>query len=74
MSLLDQFFVYHPDPWEEGDWSAVGGVPLEDVWFQAGDGTKLFGWYAESSATTAVLLWGIGNWSALVLRMVLTVR
>ena len=28
MSLLDQFFVYHPHPWEEGDWSAVGGVPL----------------------------------------------
>jgi hypothetical protein len=40
MSLLDQFFVYHPEPWKEGDWSAAGGVPLEDVWFQAADGTK----------------------------------
>ena len=46
MSLLDQFFVYHPEPWKEGDWSAAGGMPLEDVWFQAADGTKLFGWYA----------------------------
>lgn len=61
MSLLDQFFVYHPHPWEERDWSAVGGVPLEDVWFQTADGTKLFGWYAESSATSAVLLWCHGN-------------
>ena len=36
-------------------------MPLEDVWFQAADGTKLFGWYAESSATPAVLLWCHGN-------------
>ncbi len=61
MSLLDQFFVYHPHPWKEGDWSAAGGVPLEDVWFQAADGTKLFGWYAEQSAGSAVLLWCHGN-------------
>ena len=61
MSLLDQFFVYHPHRWEEGNWSATSGVPLEDVWFQAADGTKLFGWYAESSATPAVLLWCHGN-------------
>ena len=61
MSLLDQFFVYHPHPWEERDWAAAGGVPLEDVWFQAADGTKLFGWYAENAATSAVLLWCHGN-------------
>jgi hypothetical protein len=28
MSLLDQFFIYHPHPWEEGDWSAVGGYAV----------------------------------------------
>lgn len=61
MNLLDQFFVYHPHPWEERDWSTAAGVPLEDVWFQSADGTKLFGWYAEHTATSAVLLWCHGN-------------
>ncbi|GMV51515.1 MAG: putative peptidase [Nitrospira sp. OLB3] len=61
MSLLDQFFVYHPHPWEERDWAARSGLPLEEVWFPAADGTKLFGWYVEGAATSAVLLWCHGN-------------
>ena len=69
MSLFDQFFVYHPDPWEEGDWSAAGGVPLQEVWFQATDGTKLFGWYAEQSAGSAVVLWCHGNAGNMVHRL-----
>jgi len=69
MSLLDQFFVYHPDPWKEGDWSAAAGMPLEDVWFQAADGTKLFGWYAEQSAASPVLLWCHGNAGNMVHRL-----
>jgi fermentation-respiration switch protein FrsA (DUF1100 family) len=69
MSLLDQFFVYHPEPWKEGDWSAAGGVPLEDVWFQAPDGTKLFGWYAEQSAASPVLLWCHGNAGNMIHRL-----
>ena len=69
MSLLDQFFVYHPHPWEERDWSAAAGVPLEDVWFQAADGTKLFGWYAEQSAGSAVLLWCHGNAGNMIHRL-----
>ncbi|WHZ24057.1 MAG: Hydrolase, alpha/beta fold family [Nitrospira sp.] len=69
MSLLDQFFVYHPHPWEERDWSAVSGLPLEEVWFQAADGTKLFGWYAERSATSAVLLWCHGNAGNMIHRL-----
>ena len=50
ISILDQFFVYHPEPWEDRDWKAASGLPLEDVWFQAADGMKLFGWYVESRA------------------------
>lgn len=69
MSLLDQFFVYHPHPWEERDWSAASGVPLEDVWFQAADGTRLFGWYAEHTATSAVLLWCHGNAGNMIHRL-----
>ncbi len=61
MGLLDSFFVYHPHPWDERDWAKLSGVPLEDVWFPATDGTKLFGWYAEATATSAVLLWCHGN-------------
>ena len=69
MSLLDQFFVYHPDPWQDRDWARLSGVPLEDVWFQSADGTKLFGWYVESSATDAVLLWCHGNAGNIINRL-----
>ena len=45
MTILDQFFVYHPEPWQDRDWARLSGLPLEDVWFQAADGARLFGWY-----------------------------
>ena len=61
MSLLDQLFVYHPHPWEDRDWARASGLPLEDVGFASADGTKLFGWYVESTAASAVLLWCHGN-------------
>jgi len=69
MSLLDQFFVYHPDPWKEEDWRARSGLPLEDVWFQSSDGTKLFGWYVENAATSAVVLWFHGNAGNIIHRL-----
>lgn len=61
MSLLDQFFIYHPDSWQDKDWRAASGLPLEDVWFQSTDGTKLFGWYVEAPADRPVILWCHGN-------------
>lgn len=69
MSLLDQLVVYHPEPWQDRDWRAVSRLPLEDVWFQAADGTKLFGWYVEASATSAVLLWCHGNAGNIINRL-----
>lgn len=69
MSLLDQFFVYHPDPWKDQDWKARSGLPLEDIWFQSSDGTKLFGWYVEAAATSAVLLWCHGNAGNIINRL-----
>ena len=69
MSVLDQFFVYHPSPWEERDWSVAAGVPLEDIWFQSADGTQLFGWYTEQSAASPVLLWCHGNAGNMVHRL-----
>lgn len=69
MSLLDQLFVYHPDPWQDRDWAKISGLPLEDVWFPAADGTKLFGWYVESAGTPAVLLWCHGNAGNIINRL-----
>ena len=69
MSLLDQLFVYHPDPWIDQDWKARSGLPLEEVWFQASDGTKLFGWYVENAATSAVILWCHGNAGNIINRL-----
>jgi uncharacterized protein len=69
MSLLDQFFVYHPDPWKDQDWKAYSGLPLEDVWFQSSDGTKLFGWYVEHAASSAVVLWCHGNAGNIINRL-----
>jgi fermentation-respiration switch protein FrsA (DUF1100 family) len=61
MSVLDQFFVYHPHPWEDRDWAAHSGLPLQDVWFESADGIKLFGWYVEQPSPSAMLLWCHGN-------------
>ena len=57
MSLLDQCFVYHPEPWQDRDWAGLSGLPLEEVWFQAADGARLFGWYAEAQGDQTVRLY-----------------
>lgn len=69
MSILDQFFVYHPEPWDDRDWKGASGLPLEDVWFQSADGIKLFGWYVEARADAGVLLWCHGNAGSVVHRL-----
>jgi fermentation-respiration switch protein FrsA (DUF1100 family) len=69
MSILDQFFVFHPDPWKDRDWKALSGLPLEEVWFTAADGTKLFGWYVEGPATSGVILWCHGNAGNIINRL-----
>jgi uncharacterized protein len=68
-NLLDQIFVFHPERWHEKDWRAASGLPLEDVWFQAADGTKLFGWYVEAGADSPVLIWCHGNAGNIVNRL-----
>ena len=56
MTILDQFFVYHPEPWQDRDWARLSGLPLEDLWFTAADGMRLFGWYVETQADRPVIL------------------
>jgi fermentation-respiration switch protein FrsA (DUF1100 family) len=68
-NFLDQFFVFHPEPWHDKDWRAASGLPLEDVWFQSADGTKLFGWYVEAGADRPVIIWCHGNAGNIVNRL-----
>ena len=68
-NILDQFFIFHPERWHEKDWRAASGLPLEDVWFQAADGTKLFGWYVEAQADSPVIIWCHGNAGNIVNRL-----
>lgn len=68
-NVLDQLFVYHPHPWIERDWARTSGLPLEDVWFQSQDGTKLFGWYVEAGPSAPVLLWCHGNAGNIIHRL-----
>jgi len=67
--MLDQLFVYHPAPWEERDWARLSGLPLEEVWFRAQDGTRLFGWYVQAKGSPAVLLWCHGNAGNIIHRL-----
>lgn len=67
--MLDQFFVYHPAPWEDRNWASLSGLPLQDVWFPAADGTKLFGWYVEAAPGAPVLLWCHGNAGNIIHRL-----
>ncbi|MBX3301465.1 MAG: alpha/beta hydrolase [Nitrospira sp.] len=69
MSFLDQFFVYHPEPWQDRDWARLSGLPLEDVWFQSSDGGQLFGWYVEATADRPVMLWCHGNAGNIINRL-----
>lgn len=68
-NFLDRLLVFHPDPWIERDWARVSGLPLEDVWFSAEDGTRLFGWYVGSRRSSALLLWCHGNAGNMIHRL-----
>ncbi len=59
--MLDQFFLYHPRPLADKRWASMSQLPLEDVWFHAADGTRLFGWFLQSSSQAPLFLWCHGN-------------
>src|SRR5690349_19890915 len=68
-NFLDRMFVFHPDPWIERDWARLIRVPLEDVWFAAEDGTRLFGWYGAARRPSAIMLWCHGNAGNMIHRL-----
>ena len=54
--------IYHPHKYPQGIWNPSSfNVKVEDVFFQAKDGTKLHGWYIPSANAQATLLWFHGN-------------
>jgi len=67
--VLDQLLVYHPSPWEDRDWARLSRLPLEEVWFKAHDGPRLFGWYVPATGLPAVLLWCHGNAGNIIHRL-----
>lgn len=69
MSLLDQFFVYHPEPWQDRAWARLSGLPFEDVWFRLLMGRDCSGWYAEAQVDRPVILWCHGNAGRIINRL-----
>lgn len=67
--MLDDRFVYFPTAWEDQDWHELSQLPLEETWFRAEDGTRLFGWYVEPLNAEAVLLWCHGNAGSIIHRL-----
>lgn len=67
--MLDRLFLYHPAPWEDRDWARLSGLPLEEAWFQAADGPRLFGWYVQAPQAQALLLWCHGNAGNIIHRL-----
>jgi fermentation-respiration switch protein FrsA (DUF1100 family) len=59
MSLVDAL-LFHPLRFPLGEWPARDPT-VEDVWFQAPDGIRLNGWFAESTRPRAVVLYAEGN-------------
>lgn len=58
--IFENSLIYFPARYPAGQWS-LPGVPIEDAWFQAADGTRLHGWYAEHKEPRAVVLFCHGN-------------
>ncbi len=68
-ALFDRCYVYFPTRWEAGDWAKQSGLPLEEVWFQASDGVKLYGWLVRSSDSPTTLLICHGNAGNIIHRL-----
>jgi uncharacterized protein len=60
--MLDHQYLYFPEPWDDSqDWKTLSGLPLEEVWLNASDGTRLFGWFLQAPGAREVMLWCHGN-------------
>jgi uncharacterized protein len=60
MTFLETWLVYPIPAVGSGDWHPAG-LEHEEVWFNAADGTKLFGWFAPQSHSKRAVLYCHGN-------------
>ena len=69
--MLDRQYVYFPTSWESRDWAQASGLPLEEVWFQAEDGIRLFGWFLAAAGRdpSPILIWAHGNAGNIIHRL-----
>ena len=58
--LFENFLIFFPSRYPEGDWQPQG-LTFEDAWFQAADGTRLHGWYLPCDKPRACVLFAHGN-------------
>ena len=57
---FERMLLFHPVRYPRGDWEA-DGLPIEDTWFQADDGTQLHGWFLGHPDPSGVALFIHGN-------------
>jgi fermentation-respiration switch protein FrsA (DUF1100 family) len=58
--FFEESLIFLPSDSATGVWDPPG-LPVEDAWFQAADGTKLHGWYLRHERPRAVILFCHGN-------------
>lgn len=58
--IFEKYLVYCPSPYPHGEWQPPD-TSFEDAEFQAPDGTRLHGWYADRPDARAVILYCHGN-------------
>lgn len=57
---LEESFIFHPRPFSKRDLESDDGA-YEEARFQAPGGPRLYGWFAESAETQAIVLYCHGN-------------
>ena len=67
--MLDHQYIFFPEPWQDGNWQEISGLPLEEVWFKTEDGVRLFGWYLQAQEAIGTLLWSHGNAGNIIHRL-----
>ena len=60
MSFMETWLVYPVPPRERGDWNPTY-LEHEDVWFESGDGTRIFGWLVPHSQPRFAVMYCHGN-------------
>lgn len=61
LMFLENSLLYHPHKDTDSWLPPPAGLPVEDVWVETPDGTRIHGWYFPKAGATGVLLYCHGN-------------